>query len=181
MLPAVFFCLYVQEQYQYLYKAMLSLVGNRECDLSPMNMDTNGVVVIADESDPAESMESLVWGHSYRHLICKNFSEAFFARLLIKWITLLLFILIKVVLILFLSFISCLKCYPAEYLHLFKLTWGKSSSVQFALYYQCYCLNPSGWKSSAAKTWHHNTTETFGPHWEKPEAWRPGWVTLIHL
>ncbi|CAK6974222.1 receptor-type tyrosine-protein phosphatase gamma [Scomber scombrus] len=48
------------EQYQYLYKAMLSLVGNRECGLSPMHMDTNGVVVIADESDPAESMESLV-------------------------------------------------------------------------------------------------------------------------
>ncbi|KAM7422705.1 hypothetical protein PAMA_010653 [Pampus argenteus] len=48
------------EQYQYLYKAMLSLVGNRECDLSPMHMDTNGVVVIMDESDPAESMESLV-------------------------------------------------------------------------------------------------------------------------
>ncbi|KAM6928406.1 receptor-type tyrosine-protein phosphatase gamma isoform 2-T2 [Xenentodon cancila] len=48
------------EQYQYLYKAMLSLVGDRECSLSPMHMDTNGVVVIADESDPAESMESLV-------------------------------------------------------------------------------------------------------------------------
>lgn len=73
-------CLCTQEQYQYLYKAMLSLVGNRECDLGPMNMDTNGVVVIADESDPAESMESLVWEHSYRHLICKNFSEAFFCQ-----------------------------------------------------------------------------------------------------
>uniref|UniRef100_A0A8D0D177 protein-tyrosine-phosphatase n=1 Tax=Sander lucioperca TaxID=283035 RepID=A0A8D0D177_SANLU len=48
------------EQYQYLYKAMLSLVSNRECGLSPMPMDTNGLVVIADESDPAESMESLV-------------------------------------------------------------------------------------------------------------------------
>ncbi|XP_074523072.1 receptor-type tyrosine-protein phosphatase gamma [Halichoeres trimaculatus] len=48
------------EQYQYLYKAMLSLVSNRECGLSPMHMDNNGVVVIADESDPAESMESLV-------------------------------------------------------------------------------------------------------------------------
>ncbi|XP_035487448.1 receptor-type tyrosine-protein phosphatase gamma [Scophthalmus maximus] len=48
------------EQYQYLYKAMLSLVGTRECGLSPMHMDTNGVAVIADESDPAESMESLV-------------------------------------------------------------------------------------------------------------------------
>ena len=49
-----------QEQYQYLYKAMLSLVSDRECNLSPMHMDNNGVVVIADESDPAESMESLV-------------------------------------------------------------------------------------------------------------------------
>ncbi|XP_069000479.1 receptor-type tyrosine-protein phosphatase gamma [Embiotoca jacksoni] len=48
------------EQYQYLYKAMLSLVSNRECGLNPMHMDTNGVMVIADESDPAESMESLV-------------------------------------------------------------------------------------------------------------------------
>ncbi|RVE73260.1 hypothetical protein OJAV_G00047430 [Oryzias javanicus] len=57
MRPAVFTDI---EQYQYLYKAMLSLVGNRECSLSPMHMDTNGVVVIADESDPAESMESLV-------------------------------------------------------------------------------------------------------------------------
>ncbi|KAA8593390.1 hypothetical protein FQN60_009506 [Etheostoma spectabile] len=48
------------EEYQYLYKAMLSLVSNRECGLSPMHTDTNGLVVIADESDPAESMESLV-------------------------------------------------------------------------------------------------------------------------
>ncbi|XP_076012652.1 receptor-type tyrosine-protein phosphatase gamma isoform X2 [Genypterus blacodes] len=48
------------EEYQYLYKAMLSLIGSRECGLSPMHMDTNGLVVIADESDPAESMESLV-------------------------------------------------------------------------------------------------------------------------
>ncbi|KAM6979762.1 receptor-type tyrosine-protein phosphatase gamma [Aplochiton taeniatus] len=48
------------EQYQYLYQAMLSLVSSRECSLSPMYMDTNGVVVVMDESDPAESMESLV-------------------------------------------------------------------------------------------------------------------------
>lgn len=53
-------CSCAQEQYQYLYKAMLSLVSNRECGLSPMHMDTNGVMVVADESDPAESMESLV-------------------------------------------------------------------------------------------------------------------------
>ena len=50
----------VQEQYQYLYKAMLSLVNSRESGLSPMYMDTNGTVVMVDESDPAESMESLV-------------------------------------------------------------------------------------------------------------------------
>lgn len=51
----------------------------------------------------------------------------------------------------FLSFISRLKCSPAEHLHLFKLTRGTSSSVQFALYYQCYCLRPGG-------------TGLFGPH-----------------
>uniref|UniRef100_A0A1A8DKG1 Receptor-type tyrosine-protein phosphatase gamma n=1 Tax=Nothobranchius kadleci TaxID=1051664 RepID=A0A1A8DKG1_NOTKA len=48
------------EQYQYLYKAMLSLVSNTESSLGPILMDTNGTVVMADESDPAESMESLV-------------------------------------------------------------------------------------------------------------------------
>uniref|UniRef100_A0A6Q2YYG5 protein-tyrosine-phosphatase n=1 Tax=Esox lucius TaxID=8010 RepID=A0A6Q2YYG5_ESOLU len=48
------------EQYQYLYKAMLSLVSSRDSGLSPLYLDTNGVVVIMDESDPAESMESLV-------------------------------------------------------------------------------------------------------------------------
>lgn len=53
-------CVFVQEQYQYLYKAMLSLVTHTESSLGPVHMDTNGAVVIADESDPAESMESLV-------------------------------------------------------------------------------------------------------------------------
>ncbi|XP_036839817.1 receptor-type tyrosine-protein phosphatase gamma isoform X1 [Oncorhynchus mykiss] len=48
------------EQYQYLYKAMLSLVSSRDSGISPIYMDTNGVVVIIDQSDPAESMESLV-------------------------------------------------------------------------------------------------------------------------
>ncbi|KPP74647.1 receptor-type tyrosine-protein phosphatase gamma-like, partial [Scleropages formosus] len=47
------------EQYQYLYKAMLSLVSTKENGLGPMSMDKNGTVVIMDESDPAESMESL--------------------------------------------------------------------------------------------------------------------------
>uniref|UniRef100_A0A8C8H8U4 protein-tyrosine-phosphatase n=1 Tax=Oncorhynchus tshawytscha TaxID=74940 RepID=A0A8C8H8U4_ONCTS len=48
------------EHYQYLYKAMLSLVSCRDSRMCPLYMDTNGVVVIMDESDPAESMESLV-------------------------------------------------------------------------------------------------------------------------
>lgn len=60
LLSYYFLCLCAQEQYQYLYKAMLSLLSNRECGLSSLHMDTNGVLVIADESDPAESMESLV-------------------------------------------------------------------------------------------------------------------------
>nr|XP_057946981.1 receptor-type tyrosine-protein phosphatase gamma [Doryrhamphus excisus] len=47
------------DEYQYLYKAMLSLLANGEC--GPMHTDTNGVAVMADpECDPAESMESLV-------------------------------------------------------------------------------------------------------------------------
>ncbi|KAG2471352.1 PTPRG phosphatase, partial [Polypterus senegalus] len=48
------------EQYQYLYKAMLSLVSTKENGNGPVLMDKNGAVVVTDESDPAESMESLV-------------------------------------------------------------------------------------------------------------------------
>ncbi|XP_019751306.1 receptor-type tyrosine-protein phosphatase gamma [Hippocampus comes] len=46
------------DQYQYLYKAMLSLAASGEC--GPMHTDINGVAVMADQCDPAESMESLV-------------------------------------------------------------------------------------------------------------------------
>ncbi|XP_067089755.1 receptor-type tyrosine-protein phosphatase gamma [Osmerus mordax] len=56
MRPGVFTDL---EQYQYLYQAMLSLISSRDSGLSPMYMDTNGLVIM-DESDPTESMESLV-------------------------------------------------------------------------------------------------------------------------
>ncbi|KAJ8409305.1 hypothetical protein AAFF_G00235030 [Aldrovandia affinis] len=48
------------DQYQYLYKAMLSLVSTKENGIGPMYMDRNGTLVITDESDPTESMESLV-------------------------------------------------------------------------------------------------------------------------
>lgn len=49
-----------QEQYQYLYKAMLSLISTKENGSSPMSLDRNGSVAMSDESDPSESMESLV-------------------------------------------------------------------------------------------------------------------------
>ncbi|XP_026535444.1 receptor-type tyrosine-protein phosphatase gamma isoform X3 [Notechis scutatus] len=48
------------EQYQFLYKAMLSLISTKENGNGPMAMDKNGVVMASEESDPAESMESLV-------------------------------------------------------------------------------------------------------------------------
>ncbi|XP_007500056.1 receptor-type tyrosine-protein phosphatase gamma isoform X2 [Monodelphis domestica] len=48
------------EQYQFVYKAMLSLVSTKENGNGPMTVDKNGAILIADESDPAESMESLV-------------------------------------------------------------------------------------------------------------------------
>ncbi|XP_039512165.1 receptor-type tyrosine-protein phosphatase gamma isoform X3 [Pimephales promelas] len=48
------------EQYQYLYKAMLSLISTKENGSSPMSLDRNGSMATSDESDPAESMESLV-------------------------------------------------------------------------------------------------------------------------
>uniref|UniRef100_A0A8D2LFW6 protein-tyrosine-phosphatase n=1 Tax=Varanus komodoensis TaxID=61221 RepID=A0A8D2LFW6_VARKO len=48
------------EQYQFLYKAMLSLVSTKENGNGPLALDKNGAVMANDESDPAESMESLV-------------------------------------------------------------------------------------------------------------------------
>lgn len=48
------------EQYQFVYKAMLSLVSTKENGNGPMTVDRNGTALTADESDPAESMESLV-------------------------------------------------------------------------------------------------------------------------
>ncbi|XP_075406068.1 receptor-type tyrosine-protein phosphatase gamma isoform X2 [Tenrec ecaudatus] len=48
------------EQYQFIYKAMLSLVSTKENGSGPMTVDKNGAVLMADEPDPAESMESLV-------------------------------------------------------------------------------------------------------------------------
>ncbi|CAL8337197.1 unnamed protein product [Lota lota] len=48
------------EQYQYLYKAMLSLVSSREWGPSIMYMEPSEDMALVDVSDPAESMESLV-------------------------------------------------------------------------------------------------------------------------
>ncbi|XP_053326181.1 receptor-type tyrosine-protein phosphatase gamma isoform X2 [Spea bombifrons] len=48
------------EQYQFLYKAMLSLVSSKENGSGPLALDRNGAVLINDDLDPSQSMESLV-------------------------------------------------------------------------------------------------------------------------
>ncbi|OCT85980.1 hypothetical protein XELAEV_18024150mg [Xenopus laevis] len=48
------------EHYQFLYKAMLSLISTKENGTANMALDRNGAVLISDESDPSQSMESLV-------------------------------------------------------------------------------------------------------------------------
>lgn len=52
-----------QDQYQYLYKALLSLVSTKEDTSGLLARNITGTMVsISDQSDQAESMESLVWG-----------------------------------------------------------------------------------------------------------------------
>ena len=53
-LPVVF-----QEQYQFLYKAMLSLIGTQEDKKTLQSSDNNGTIVVGTAST-AESLESLV-------------------------------------------------------------------------------------------------------------------------
>ncbi|XP_063282930.1 receptor-type tyrosine-protein phosphatase gamma isoform X2 [Pelobates fuscus] len=48
------------EQYQFLYKAMLSLISTKENGNGPISLDKNGATLVSDESDPSQSMESLV-------------------------------------------------------------------------------------------------------------------------
>ncbi|XP_028261737.1 receptor-type tyrosine-protein phosphatase gamma-like [Parambassis ranga] len=49
------------DQYQYLYKALLSLISTKENGSGPLARDINGTMVsMSDQSDQAESMESLV-------------------------------------------------------------------------------------------------------------------------
>lgn len=50
-----------QDQYQYLYKALLSLVSTKDNTLGLLTRDFNGTMAsMSDQSDQAESMESLV-------------------------------------------------------------------------------------------------------------------------
>uniref|UniRef100_A0A8C7Q4R6 protein-tyrosine-phosphatase n=1 Tax=Oncorhynchus mykiss TaxID=8022 RepID=A0A8C7Q4R6_ONCMY len=48
------------DEYQYLYKAMLSLISTKENGSGLWSLDRNGTMAMSDESDQAESMESLV-------------------------------------------------------------------------------------------------------------------------
>lgn len=50
-----------QGQYRYLYEALLSLISTKENASARLSRDTNGATVSMSESDPAESLESLVW------------------------------------------------------------------------------------------------------------------------
>lgn len=89
----LYFCVFsslhlFQEHYQYLYKAMLSLVGSTDSGMFGSYMDRHGRVLITDKANPTESMESLVW--SFRkttrdEFVWQTFLEAFiFARLVDK-------------------------------------------------------------------------------------------------
>lgn len=50
-----------QDQYQYLYKALLSLVNTKESGSGVLARDINGTMAsMSDQSEQAESMESLV-------------------------------------------------------------------------------------------------------------------------
>ena len=81
--------------------------------------------------------------------------------------------------ILFLSFISCLKCYPAESLHLFKLMWGKRSSWKSPV---CTILSVLLPKTQWVTEFHSQSLAS-RHSWDlrtalrDPEAWRPGLVT----
>lgn len=51
----------MQDQYHYLYKAVLSLVSTAENGLGHLARDINGTIVrVSNQSEQAESMESLV-------------------------------------------------------------------------------------------------------------------------
>lgn len=84
-LPVVSSLPLFQEHYQYLYKAMLSLVGSTDNGMFCSYMDRHGRILKTDKGNPVESMESLVWRLQKTkrdEFVWQTFLEAFiFARL----------------------------------------------------------------------------------------------------
>lgn len=69
-----------QEHYQYLYKAMLSLVGSTDSEIFCSYMGRHGRILKTDKANPSESMESLVWRFRKTRrdeFIWQTFLEAF--------------------------------------------------------------------------------------------------------
>lgn len=129
---------------------MLSLVSSKDCRLGFSYMDTG--IVVMDESNQAESMESLVWCFQkmkWNKVVPWTFHEAFFHRLSVKWkgkkktTKKSFYILIKINSfdIYFCCFL--LSCWAPQTALQNTCTQTHTHTVYFALHCQCYYLMPS--------------------------------------
>lgn len=135
-----------QEHYQYLYKAMLSLVGSTDSGIFCSYMDRHGRILKTDKGNLPESMEFLVWRFQKTRrdeFVWQTFLEAFiFARLIDK---------VKQSLKTFCTlmknsfdiYFCCflLSCWVSQLILQYTYT-QQNAAVYFALYCQCYCLMP---------------------------------------
>lgn len=145
-----------QEHYQYLYKAMLSLVGSTDNGMFCSYMDRHGRILKTDKVNPVESMESLVWRLQKTkrdEFVWQTFLEAFiFARLVDnvkekKSLKTFCTLMKNSFDIYFCCFL--LSCWVSQLILQYTYT-QKNAAVYFALYCQCYCLMPRWFPSTLA-------------------------------